>query len=365
MRTWAIYLWPRGPSRPIYSDTLFGALCWAWRAVRGPDAVTQLLARAVEAPPFVTSSAFPVLRTSRGVIRTYPTPLIVRSETIFREDPARASDNRRRVRDEDRDRQAIREIERVPYVSEQILASVTAGERLEALRELFSAQTDWERIIGSGVLFRPEELDPMPMALRGQPLFRESDILRNQTDRVRGAAAEGMLFTVPARFYAEGLGLWFALRADALDPFIPCLRYLADTGIGGMRSVGLGQFGIPLEDIHELGLPAAREPSRFMVLSRYAPEPGEILPEDPRGSYRLVPWFPKHEARGAAPGMAVFKGRLLVMREGSVLVPQDPGREFYGRCIAVAGPQKGPDSYPVYHNGATIPVFLPVESEHA
>ena len=42
MRTWAVYLWPRGPSRPIYSDTLFGALCWAWRAIHGPEALTQL-----------------------------------------------------------------------------------------------------------------------------------------------------------------------------------------------------------------------------------------------------------------------------------------------------------------------------------
>ena len=365
MRTWAIYLWPRGPSRPIYSDTLFGAFCWAYRAVRGSEAVTRLLAKATDAPPFVTSSAFPVLRTPRGVIRTYPTPLIALQKTLSRHGSTGEPLDRHHFRNDVRNDQIIRELERIPYVSEQILHDVTSGKRLESLREQAAASAERDRIISAGVLSRPEELEDISGLRGGMPPCRETDVLRNQTDRVTGAAAEGMLFSVPARFYAAGVGLWFALRAEALDPFIPCLRYLADTGIGGKRSVGMGQFSIPIEEVHEVSLPAASNPSRFMVLSRYVPEPGEIFPEDPRGSYRLVPWLPKRETRGAAPGRAVFKGRLLVMQEGSVLVPRDPNREVYGRCISIAGVQDGPGSYAVCHNGATIPVPLPSENAHA
>ncbi len=364
MRTWAIYLWPRGPSRPIYSDTLFGAMCWAWRAVHGAPSLRQFLAGAAETPPFVTSSAFPAIRTGQGVLRTFPAPLVMRPEVSPRTGAGDRAAGRQQIREECREGQAAREFATVPHVSEGILQDVAAGAQIEDLRQRLASPTDREKMVTAGVLARPEEWGTIPEDIRGRPLWREADVLRNQTDRVAGATAGGMLFSVPGRFYARGVGLWFALRADTLDPFVPCLRYLADTGIGGKRSVGWGHFAIPIPEIHEITLPKAQAPGRFVVLSRYSPEPGEIVAEHPHSSYRMVPWFPKHEARGAAPAMPVFKGRMWVMAEGSVLVPRNLGREVYGRCTRTADQSGSPGTYSVFQNGATIPVFLPVENEH-
>jgi CRISPR type III-A-associated RAMP protein Csm4 len=272
--------------------------------------------------------------------------------------------DRQRLQGEIRNGEVLRDLARVPYVSEQLLREIAAGKSLADLWGQVSPQDVREKMLSTGVLMQAEEWEALPNTRKGRPLWREADVVRNQTDRVAGATAGSLLFSVPARFYAPGVGLWFALRANAVDPFLPCVRYLADSGIGGKRSVGLGHFAIPIPELHEITLPAAPDPKRFMVMSRYVPEAGEIFAEDPQGSYRVVPWCPRNESRGAAPGLPIFKGRIWVVQEGSVVVPRVPGREVYGGCMAVRGPAAAPGSHSMYHNGATIPVFLPAEKAH-
>ncbi len=361
MLTWAVYLWPRGPSRPIHSDTLFGALCWAWRVLYGREAVERFLSGASEEPPFVVSSAFPAIRNSNGVVRAYPMPIAtgrMRAEAAALQE---AGATPRELRERLTAEEALRKLRRLPYISESALQAVAAGTDIGDLWSRDEASHRLAEVTRLGMLLSRGELDSLPVRARGCSLCRDVDIPRNHANRLAGATVEGLLFSVPARFYAPGVGLWFALRATDLEPFRPLLRYLADTGIGGKRSVRLGQFDIPLSEIHEVALPGGDPPARFMALSLYAPEADEIVAEDRGSAYRLVPWHPRHESRGAPPGLPVFKGRLLVMEEGSVLVPRVVGREFYGRCHRVPleiGTARG---FQPWHCAATIPLFLAAE----
>lgn len=365
MRTWAVYLWPRGRSRPVHSDTLFGALCWAWRALHGRRALEQLLEGAADRPPFVVSSAFPTLRGRQGVIRTYPLPCLGVPHPGAFTGPSAAAERRDRIRKEMEASQGIRDLARSSHCSEAILGKITSGETVAQLWREQGAGTPGGVTGLSDILLTRSELEALPSQLRVGPLWTDRDIPRNHTNRVAGATVEGLLFSVTARSYAENAGLWFAYRAEELDPLLPLLRYLADTGIGGKRSVGLGHFSIPLDEIHETGIPGSESGHRFASLSRYVPESGEVDFENPQSSYRLLAWHPKHEARGAPPRQRIFKGRFWVMEEGSILVPREPGREFYGRCHPLGPATDHPGGFPVWHNGTTIPVFLPAEGDHA
>jgi CRISPR/Cas system CSM-associated protein Csm4 (group 5 of RAMP superfamily) len=74
-----IYLKPRGPFRaPPRSDTLFGLLAHAVRAVYGRASVERFLAPAFESPanaPLYVTSAFPWIETEKGRLHFFPAPL--------------------------------------------------------------------------------------------------------------------------------------------------------------------------------------------------------------------------------------------------------------------------------------------------
>ncbi len=74
-----IYLKPRGAFRaPPRSDTLFGLIAHAIRAVYGRASVERFLAPTFEEPagtPLYVTSAFPYLETERGRLHFFPAPL--------------------------------------------------------------------------------------------------------------------------------------------------------------------------------------------------------------------------------------------------------------------------------------------------
>lgn len=175
---------------------------------------------------------------------------------------------------------------------------------------------------------------------------------------------EGMLFSVLVRFFSKHVGLWFAVQTGAIEPVFPLLRYLADTGVGGHRTSGFSQFSIPVDEVHEVSLPSSLFGDRLVALSRYIPAPGEVAVEDQRATYRLATIQPKHESRFAAPGQRIYKGRFLVVEEGSILPVVGDRRSFYGRVVPVGRNTEDPEGFPVWHNGMTIPVFMAEESSN-
>jgi len=370
MGRWAIYLWPLGPTGRVTSDTLFGALCWGCRALHGSAGLERLLGGLPDSPPFVVSSAFPVFRGREGPIRCYPMPFLaepdrarVRALALQRASPG---DRHAEKRTEAEVADGLRDVARSPFVSEAVFRDVVSGIGIEGLwrRETREGPTGDLRRVGPVLLARAEA-DGLPDRLRDGLPWEDLDIPRNHVDRVAGATVEGLLFSIPARYWREGVGLWFVLQAEALEPLIPILSYLGDTGIGGKRTSGLSQFRIPPAEMHPVDIPAAPSPDRFVALSRYIPRAGEIEARDPRAAYRVLALHPKHEAREAGAGHRVFKGRIWILEEGAVLPFTGAPRDYYGRVVQVGASEEGPDAFPVWHSGTAIPAFIAPEVGHA
>lgn len=370
MTTYAVYLKPKSSfAGSIGSDTLFGALCWAVRALNGEGTLEEMLERFTTAsavdqlPPFAVSSAFPYLHHDGVKVRLYPKPLI----------PDLTSEQVKRLAELEMQRHSAsnlfqratvaivekaKRVKSASYVSEELFAQIVCGEvdtrRLcERLVVLGSADSDivrWGSALithGERKRVRAEKLDAF---------HTEGDVQRNEIERIALATVEGRLFFTHETFlHRERVGLWFALRTDDLDFIKPLLRYLSDTGIGGDRSVGKGAFDIPLSEVHELDLPCANEPDCFIVLSRYLPSDSEFdFDREPR-AYTLSTVRPKHESRLAGAGHRTYKRLLRVFEPGSFF-PFNRRKEVYGQIVNV-GPTAQTGGFEAYHSGLAVPAF--------
>ncbi len=359
MPTWAVYMWPQGPVGPVHSDTIFGAFCWAYRALHGKEALERFIAGLPERAPCVVSSGFPAIRGTTRPIRCYPMPFL--SMPGLPRESAASVHPRDALGEEIRVADGLRGLSRAPFVSEGVFRDiVTQGLGLAALWDRVNAMPPSLVRVG-GIWMGAEEARGLPEALQTRGGWRNLDIPRNHIDRIAGATVEGMLFSIAANYYQKDVGLWFALMSEGIDSFLPLLRYLQDTGVGGHRTTGISQFAIPLADIHEVEIPSMPGGDRLVTLSRYIPAPGEVRSDDERAAYRLVTLQPKHESRGAVSGQRIYKGRFLVLEEGSVLPLAGAAKHHYGQVVSVGRNTEGPEGFPVWHNGVTLPSFMAKE----
>ncbi len=371
MRTYAVYLRPRGTlASEIGSDTLFGAICWAIRALYGASRLREMLLGFNDGPPFVLSSAFPYLERGGERVRFFPRPLLakLKSEQV----DSLAKKRSRPAWGPLAHKHAVVEvIERakkleVPFVSERLFDQIVRGEvntetLFGRLKERGTREDDIEWAV-EGVLITKSERERIDPEIEHRAFWQTMDVQHNQIDRVAGATVEGRLFLIQETLFSRGLaGLWFALRTNELDLVRSALRYLEDTGIGGKRTVGKGHFAIV--DIEETRLPEAEDGfNAFVSLSRYLPAEGEYDFGQRPLSYVLVPLRPKHEAKLTGQGHRTYKGLLRVFEPGSIFPSPAQKKPYYGR-IASVGENAQEGGWEVWHNGMTIPVFAEVRDE--
>lgn len=370
MPTYAVYLKPKTSFvSPIGSDTLFGALCWAVRALSGVGELEELLKRFTTAtaadtpPPFAVSSTFPFLRHGSAKVRLYPKPLI----------PELQSDQMRSLAEREKQRHialhpfhramvaVVEKAKRVKgaiYVSEEVFVQTVRGETdaLRLCKNLVTLGSAEAHILrwGSALITHGERTK---MQVDGLDAFSaDGDVQHNEIDRVTLATVEGRLFFAHETIlHRERAGLWFIVRTDDLNSIKPLLRYLADTGIGGERSVGKGHFDIPLDEIHEHTLPVAEVPDCFVSLSRFIPADGECDFRNEPLAYTLTTIRPKHEAKLAGAGHHTYKRLLRVFEPGSFF-PFHKRKEVYGQVVNI-GPSADAGGFEVYHSGLAVPVF--------
>ncbi len=181
--------------------------------------------------------------------------------------------------------------------------------------------------------------------------------------------------------FSAGAGLWAAVEfagdsagAQWNEPVRAALRLLADSGLGGERSMGWGRSEAP--EFVEGALPAmilppvtlapAAEPAAegaevvpkpapetgYWLLSMYSPA-GEDAVDWQRGSYSMV-------TRGGRVDSPVRSGEakklLHMVEEGSVLVAEAPPRG--------AAPDVAPDGFPhpVFRSGFAVAIPVPLRA---
>jgi CRISPR-associated protein Csm3 len=315
-------------SEPLHSDTLFGALAWALRLVHGSD--TQIVERLLCETDLAISSVFPFVEAEdKSRLFFFPRPLVV---------PPVLKDN-------DKERKAFAEWQ---WASLDVFNRLINGKVTEEqIRENFclcssatrerNAEADKEYLcLDRKYLLTREEYRKVEKVWRGTPLFDEADLTRTRIDRHSGGAAEGKLFfTREILITDKRSGYFFLVRTTQdtwqrwQEPLAAALVFLADRGLGGDISAGRGRLqDLTLEKFTSFCEPALAKSQRFVTLSLYYPEAGEVS-DLQRCWYRLLPRKGKVEMtylRQANP----FKTRLQMFAEGSTF-PLSQARRLVGQ----------------------------------
>ncbi len=337
-----VVLRPRGPmSRVPGSDTLFGAICWAYRSLFGSGALEELLdSFGQHQDRFRVSSAFPFVTGAAGRTWLLPMPL-----TLGLPGSARTDMDGDRVAAAHRLRLA-RQVEKTSMVSEAIFreclnpgASLCLADRLAA-GEL--------RSVGSW-LASTEELEGLDDRAPGVSRLD----LHNVIDRLLGTTGGGGgLFSTEMHYLPRGTtGLYFWLVTQSPGRVVPAIRLMAESGLGGDRSSGSGVFDLEVRDESppfELRGPS----SHFVCLSRYLPLQDEVDWAAPLLAYRLIPVRSIVEGRDEFRGGNLWKNMVRYVAEGSVLAC---GAQEPEGCLPVVAQPAGKR---VRQNGTLLGAFF-------
>ena len=264
----------------VPSDTLYAALVVAWVAMAdaGPH----------DPPPFQITSAFPRV----GRIRLYPRPLV------------------RINADQDQRDQLGKKLLKFKWCSERIFRLLLSGADVTefATGDNFSA----------GFWLHPEDKEHLPHKRPQQETFWAMDIAPHVTlDRLTNAPN---LFHTGRVTFGPGCGLWFGVRLatpDARERLELGLRYLADAGLGGMRSTGHGGFEYSVDA--EWHCPTQPASGYAVTLARYLPADAEELESTlraKRAAYSLVRVGGWCQADTGHPWR---RRQVRLVREGSVI----------------------------------------------
>lgn len=309
----------------IPADTLFSAVCSAWRLLYDTDSLQSELLHPfskAQTVPFLISSAFPFA----GEVCFYPKPLGIRPSNLNKSEKI---------------------FKRVRFVSKIVFQQMIEG----------SPPDFQERDCANGDLVwltydERKSLNDCVDEATGKLLFWKTTVVPRVTlDRITNASQIWHMGMVQ---FVKGAGLWFAVRflqdSEAIvNKFEACLRLLEDSGIGGERGAGLGLFRFESKDHNVPNNPSA---TRFMTLSPFCPASKDELQSllGEQVSYDLIlrrGWIDSPE------GGNLRRKQLWMFGEGSVLT---------GNPQAAVGslqdtkPDGIPDLHPVYRYGYAFPV---------
>lgn len=354
MKTYRIILKPRSSITSLpSSDTLFGAICWGIRIIYGENVLNSILAEYNSNPKFIVSSSFPVLRCNDRIVYFYPKPLkeelnSFEIESILSE----YNDKRIQVKIIDE----YKEFKKIEFVSESIFNRLIIGNKTkEVFKTYLVGRIDSNKvrmILVDNMLIDVDEYTKI--FDKEEKLMFEISVQRNMIDRLSLSAARGETFYSKEYFLNPKLGVYFLIKTDNIDFFIPIFRYLEDTGIGKDRYIGKGCFKFETPQVVTWFPDVVDTKNYFLTLSKFIINPDEI---DVEGEmfYELVPCFSKIDSIFEFKGENVFKDKVIYAKEGSIFKAKQR-KEFYGQTPVV----KKINNTEVLQNGLAFPVFIKV-----
>jgi CRISPR-associated protein Csm4 len=241
----------------IPSDTLFAAMVTAW-VQQGVDVKVRLTAIDAPRPALTMTSAFP----RAGAVRFYPAPP---------RKPVRLFD----VLD-------TKTLKKITWLSKGVLDQLVQSDAIPAY-------ADENFLHGKSIWLTTTEREEVEPLLsedeEGQlSLWRKQIVPHVTVDRASNASN---LFHTGRVTFGEDCGLWFGVRGE-VEWARAALSYLADAGLGGLRSTGHGAF-----EAHDqaIDLPELKTNEWGLCLSRYAPQSEDEIEQglqQPQSTYQLV-----------------------------------------------------------------------------
>ncbi len=337
-----------------HADTLFSALCLTMRELDpgGSTALTGLLERfprqghSTGPPPFRLTSAFPYA----GDVLFFPKPLA----------PGKLT--------QETSQDHGKTLKEVEFVSQGIFTAWLNNEALDGyLKE------DENFLHGGDLWVMPAERQTLE-AFRNEDtgqiqLWKSDPVPRVTVDRVTSRSAVYQAGRV--RYRRVKLekdselraGLWVLvdrLGDEQVGWLTNLFTVLGDSGIGGERSAGYGQFDLEgPTDFAGFGIQGRDE--RWLTLAPYHPRPDEVGADGVLGedcAYKLLirrGWVASPE------GMSFRRPLVRMLGEGSVLHhPVAGARENYGDLAdatpEVMDPAEGNTGHKVWRYGIAFPV---------
>jgi CRISPR-associated protein Csm4 len=320
------------------NDSLFSALVVNWRTLPELEPWLPALIDPVGPPPLLLTSAFPYA----GEIRLLPKPALPFS-------PLQSG-------------QGMKEVKKARWVSMALFEQMVAGVDQAALADLWK---NAELVQEGAVWLTQADAEAAPPHLQrnatGERLIWRSDVVPRVTLDRRTNASQ--IYHIGRTYFADKCGLWFAARGEAiwLDRLEQVLEVMADAGVGGLRSIGNGQFALQKEGAAPAWLSAPtgsaiNHGSYVVLLSRTAPSQAEMaLLRANLANYQLtlVGGF------SGTPGMnPLVRRQVRLLVEGSVIGA--PTGETMGHLVKVT-----PESTPWLEHeiyrcgyGFAIPIVL-------
>lgn len=358
----AYHLAPRGPmhfggrgagvdgaSVTCPADTFFGAVCHAVRERDGRAALEAMLDRFVHRdPPFLLSSLLPRV----GSVRLVPRPMVA-----TRQDPT-ASMPTEGVRKQGK---------RLRYLSWDLARRALDGEAVPAPSASNGTVVggDGAPLRGYQAWFTPEErarlvADNLWTADGGRverwwQSGRDARVPRVTVDRITGASE---IFHAGRVLFRPGCGLYLLVRwrDDSWRPRLNAiLEILGDSGIGGERAIGHGQFDV--SDAIDIEEPDASTADGFVTLAPYCPTDAEI---DSNILRRPSAWdLGTHGGWMGTPGVALRQRTVTMLAEGSALYAPTiaAGAVVFGHAVNVTPEafRSQPAFHEVYRYGYAFP----------
>lgn len=287
-------------STPLYSGTLFGNLCWAWRYLYGEEDLGRWLCSLSE-DPFLISDGFPAGCLPRPIL---PAP---RARTMS-------------IGELDRQKR----LKKTAYVPKALLESLREDLDEELLREKLGKYLEGEEA-------RLARLTPEERRKQG----RESVVRvpHNRIHRLTGRTPdEGGLFFVEER-WATGLAAYrdlYVRTSLAVDRLREVFAQMARWGYGRDATWGRGRFdGIEIDE-EKSALFDGKLP-RAMTLSH-----GSLSPNMRNARYRLETHYGRLGGVYAS-SEAVFKHPLLLVKPGATF---EAGPGPFGEMLGGVHPVK-------------------------
>ncbi len=293
----------------LHSDTLFGALAWAWEILHGKDELEALLQLFINNnPPFIISSGYPFAET----IFFLPTPLLPHY------------------------RETGKKLRKTHFVSQRIFERVINDELIEDS----TSRSKGNAFMDVSEDHSLESLESILWAKREPPqvtLDRET--------------SSSEIYHVGEVAFSKDCGLYFLvdLRDETFgNKLEAAVRLLGDEGIGGERSSGRGRFTLEIGSLRI----RTQESKTSVTLSLYHPRKDEVAAGlMSRSYYKLTTrrgWIFSFATR------SLRKKTVRMVEEGSVI----PSGDLRGSIVDVTPEEM--KAHRVYANGFAFQVPIRV-----
>jgi CRISPR-associated protein Csm4 len=275
----------------IHSDTLFSAICNAYRLLYGKGKLEDMLELFKDRkPPFSISSAFPYT----GESLLFPVPRNI-NFSVHPED---------------------KKFKKVEFFSKTIFDGIAMGESIE------------EHIKGDNLVQSKHVLltDAERDKLKGDEIWSSKEVPRVVIDRKTSASN---IYHFGEVSFADNCGLYFLMDLriqEYKEKVEAAIRLLGDEGIGGDRTYGKGLFKAEFND-EEIEM-NVKSGNHFVTLSLYYPMEGEISLKE--GYYELINiggWIYSLDAKN------LRRRTVRMFAEGSVF--KSANTDLYGRLMDV------------------------------